>query len=390
MDLGMLGTLTFDAAFFSALASIVLIDLILAGDNAVVIAMAVRSLPREHRRRGILLGSAAAVLLRVVATFFVAQLLRAPYVKLVGGLLIGWIAVKLFVEGTPDEVGERAATSVWQAVRVIVIADITMALDNMLAVGGASHGNIFLLLFGLALSIPFVVFTSGLLSMLMDRYPAIVYVGAAILGKVAAEMVLTDPVVAAVFALPARALWVAEALTAAGVIAAGKLWLRWTAARAERRERPAEAGAGRNPQKQRRVSTPWPFSRSPASTAAAAAKSGAPSQRGSATPTRTASRCWPPCARRTRAGSASATSTTSTSPRSGNASTGRTAGTRRCCSATSSRPPRPTASSSSAAAARSCSPGSPPRCTCASSRRSPRASSASCGASTPTTTASAR
>jgi len=243
-----LGTMTFDAAFFSALASIVLIDLILAGDNAVVIAMAVRSLPREHRRRGILLGSAAAVLLRVVATFFVAQLLRAPYVKLVGGLLIGWIAVKLFVEGTPDEVGERAATSVWQAVRVIVVADITMALDNMLAVGGASHGNLFLLLFGLALSIPFVVFTSGLLSMLMDRYPAIVYAGAAVLGKVAAEMVLTDPVVAAALALPARALWIAEALTAAGVIVVGRLWLRWTAARAERRERTAAAEARRTPE----------------------------------------------------------------------------------------------------------------------------------------------
>jgi len=241
MSLEMLGATTFDGAFLSALASIVLIDLILAGDNAVVIAMAVRSLPREHRRRGILLGSAAAVLLRVVATFFVAQLLRAPYVKLVGGLLIAWIAVKLFVEGTPDEAGERTATSVGQAVRIIVVADITMALDNMLAVGGASHGNAFLLLFGLALSIPFVVFTSGLLSTLMDRYPVIIYAGAAILGKVAAEMVLTDPVVATVLPLPAQAIWVAEALTAVGVIATGKLWLRWMATRVERLERAAAA-----------------------------------------------------------------------------------------------------------------------------------------------------
>jgi YjbE family integral membrane protein len=249
MTLDTLGAMTFDAAFFSALASIVLIDLILAGDNAVVIAMAVRSLPREHRRRGILLGSAAAVLLRVIATFFVAQLLRAPYVKLVGGLLIAWIAVKLFVEGTPDEIGERAATSVWQAVRIIVVADITMALDNMLAVGGASHGNIFLLLFGLALSIPFVVFTSGLLSVLMDRYPVIIYAGAAILGKVAAEMVLTDPVVAAAVPIPARVLWAAEALTAAGVIAAGKLWLRRLALRAERRERAAAAESCHNPER---------------------------------------------------------------------------------------------------------------------------------------------
>lgn len=237
MDFGPFGTATFDAGFFSALASIVLIDLVLAGDNAVVIAMAVRSLPREHRRRGILLGSGAAVLLRVLATFFVAQLLRAPYVKLVGGLLIGWIAVKLFVEGAPEEHGGGAATSVWQAVRIIVVADITMALDNMLAVGGASRGNVFLLLFGLALSVPFIIFTSNLLSTLMDRYPLILYAGAAILGKVAAEMVLTDPSVAARIALSGRALWAAEAAAAVGVVAAGKLWLRWLAARAERRER---------------------------------------------------------------------------------------------------------------------------------------------------------
>jgi YjbE family integral membrane protein len=251
VDFGIFGSMTLDAAFFSALASIVIIDLILAGDNAVVIAMAVRSLPREQRLRGILLGSAAAVLLRIVATFFVAQLLRAPYVKLVGGVLIGWIAVKLFVEGAPGEVDERPATSIWQAVRIIVVADITMALDNMLAVGGASHGNLFLLFFGLALSIPFVVFTSGLLSMLMDRYPAIIYVGAAVLGKVSAEMVFTDPVVATVVEIPGRALWVAEALCAGGVILAGKLWLRRLASRDEIRHPPAVGGTCRGPEEGR-------------------------------------------------------------------------------------------------------------------------------------------
>ncbi|HEY6001205.1 MAG TPA: TerC family protein [bacterium] len=241
MDLGSFGRLTFDAGFFSALASIVLIDLILAGDNAVVIAMAVRSLPREQRRRGILLGSGAAVALRVVATFFVAQLLRAPYVKLAGGALIAWIAVKLFVEGAPEEAGERQATSVWQAVRVIVVADITMALDNMLAVGGASGGNIFLLLFGLTLSIPFVIFTSGLLSLLMDRYPAIVYAGAAVLGKVAAEMILTDPAVRSFAEVPQQGIWAAEATAAVGVIVVGRLWLRLAAARTGGNDRPGGA-----------------------------------------------------------------------------------------------------------------------------------------------------
>jgi YjbE family integral membrane protein len=193
IDLGIFGSISFDLKFLSSLFSIVIIDLILAGDNAVVIAMAVRSLPHDQRKRGILFGAGAAVLLRVILTFFVAQLLNISYVKLVGGILILWIAVKLFVEGAPEEKQERHATTIWQAIKIIVIADITMSLDNMLAVGGASHGNMFLLLFGLGLSIPFIVFTSNLLSMLMDKYPVIIYIGAAILGKVGGEMIITDP-----------------------------------------------------------------------------------------------------------------------------------------------------------------------------------------------------
>ncbi len=134
MDLGILGKITFDLNFLSALLSIVIIDLILAGDNAVVIAMAVRSLPTEQRKKGILFGAGAAVLLRVMATFFVAQLLQINYLKIVGGLLILWIAVKLFVEGTPEDSIQREATTIGQAVKLIVIADITMSIDNMLAV----------------------------------------------------------------------------------------------------------------------------------------------------------------------------------------------------------------------------------------------------------------
>jgi YjbE family integral membrane protein len=243
LDLGMFGSISFDLAFLSSLFSIVLIDLILAGDNAVVIAMAVRSLPHDQRKKGIIFGSAAAVLLRVVLTFFVAQLLNLNYVKLAGGVLILWIAVKLFVEGAPEEEGGREAKSLWQAVKIIVIADITMALDNMLAVGGASHGNLFLLIFGLGLSIPFIVFTSNLLSMLMDKYPVIIYIGAAILGKVGGEMMITDPFI--VKRLPASLLtpemtapasllqYSVEAFFAAGVIVAGKLWMRWSVRKEE-------------------------------------------------------------------------------------------------------------------------------------------------------------
>ena len=191
----LLGHVSFSWEFVAALLSIVLIDLILAGDNAVIIAMAVRSLPRKQRQKGILIGAGAAVLLRVVLTFFAAQLLQTPYLKFIGGLFILWIAVKLFIEGAPGEEVHREASTIWQAMWVIVVADITMSVDNVLAVAGASKGNLFLLIFGLGLSIPFVVFTSSLLSMLMDKYPYIIYIGAAILGKVGAEMIITDPVI---------------------------------------------------------------------------------------------------------------------------------------------------------------------------------------------------
>lgn len=244
MDLGFLGQITFDMQFLSSLASIVIIDLILAGDNAVVIAMAVRSLPAGQRKKGIIYGAGAAVLLRVIATFFVSQLLTISFVKLVGGVLITWIAVKLFVEGVPEEKVEREAATIAQAVKIIVIADITMAVDNMLAVGGASHGNLFLLLFGLGLSIPFVVFTSNLLSMLMDRYPIIIYLGAAILGKVGGEMIITDPVAAGIFDPGKAAIYAVEAVFAAGVIIAGKLWMKWKISRVEKAEHIHEKAAG--------------------------------------------------------------------------------------------------------------------------------------------------
>ena len=246
MDLGIFGSITFDLKFLSSLFSIVIIDLILAGDNAVVIAMAVRSLPKEQRKKGILFGAGAAVLLRVIFTFFVAQLLTVNYVKLAGGAVILWIAVKLFVEGAPEDTQGKEATNIWQAMKIVVIADITMSLDNMLAVGGASHGNMFLLVFGLGLSIPFVVFTSNLLSMLMDKYPIIIYVGAAILGKVGGEMMITDPFTVRLLPAPlltqdmmgpAKALqYSVEAFFAAGVLVAGKLWMRWNIRKEERAE----------------------------------------------------------------------------------------------------------------------------------------------------------
>jgi len=130
----------------------------------------------------------------------------------------------------------KETASLWHAIRFIVVADITMSVDNMLAVGGASHGNLFLLLFGLGLSIPFIVFTSSLLSTLMEKYPVIIYGGAAILGKVGGEMILTDPVVASFFAPPAAVKYALELLFAAGVLGAGQLWLKRDLAKQARAE----------------------------------------------------------------------------------------------------------------------------------------------------------
>jgi len=177
---------------FSAL-SIVLIDVLLGGDNAVVIAMVVKSLPPKQRRIGIAAGAGGAVVLRIIFTFFAAQLLQVRFIKFVGGLFILWIAVKMLMDAEPDPEGQPRAQTLWRAMWLILIADLTMSIDNILAVAAASKGHIGLLIFGLGLSIPFVIFTSSLLSRFMDRFPIVVYIGAAILGRVGGEMMITDP-----------------------------------------------------------------------------------------------------------------------------------------------------------------------------------------------------
>ena len=183
--------------WFLAIFNIVWIDIVLAGDNAVVIALAVRGLPPRQRMLGIILGAGAAVGLRVGLTFIATQLLTVKFVQLVGGILIIWIAFKLLRQNSGHhEDGQGGASGLWQAVWMILVADITMSLDNVLAVAGAARGHFGLLLFGLALSIPLVVFASNIISRLMARYQLVVFVGAAILGKVGGEMMLTDPVVA--------------------------------------------------------------------------------------------------------------------------------------------------------------------------------------------------
>jgi len=222
----MFGEIQFTWEFVSAFLGIVLIDLVLAGDNAVVIAMAVRSLPRKKRILGIVVGSGGAVLLRVACTFVVAQLLLIPYVKLAGGAVILWIALKLMLEGGDEAGGHRESRGLIQALWIIMLADISMSVDNMLAVAAASHGNLFLLLVGLGLSIPFVVFTSNLLATLMDRFPIIVYIGAAVLGRVGGEMMITDPWVQERIHPSHLAEYSVQAFCAVGIIASGLLLLR--------------------------------------------------------------------------------------------------------------------------------------------------------------------
>ena len=236
MDFGSFGSFNFTWAFVSSFLMIVLIDLVLAGDNAVVIAMAVRNLSPKQRKIGIMLGAGGAIVLRVLLTIVVAQLLGIKGLKLCGGILIMWIALKLFIEGAPDEGAKKEPKTIWQAMVTIVIADIVMSLDNMLAVAGASHGNNFLILFGLVLSIPFVVFTSNLLSMLMDKYPIIVYLGAMVLGKVAGEMVITDPYVQSFLPTGKITQYVVEAVGAIAVVVVGKLWMKMKIRKAGKEE----------------------------------------------------------------------------------------------------------------------------------------------------------
>jgi YjbE family integral membrane protein len=202
--------------------SIILIDLLLAGDNALVIAIVVRGLPAHQRRMAIGFGAALAVVLRVAITFSAAQLWRLPFARLVGGLLIVWIAVKVLVDARSETAQAAPPAHMMQAIAWIVAADLTMSLDNILAVAGASRGNLLLILFGLGLSIPFVIFSSGLLSVLMDRFPILIYLGAGILGKVAGEMILTDPAVIHRVPTSDAVRYLAEAGLALGIVVVGR------------------------------------------------------------------------------------------------------------------------------------------------------------------------
>ncbi|KIU45945.1 MULTISPECIES: TerC family protein [Bradyrhizobium] len=181
--------------FWVAVGKIIWINVLLSGDNALVIALACRGLAPRQRLWGMILGAAAAVLLRVIFTGIVASLMELPYLKLVGGLVLIVIAAKLLVPEQEDEDGVQAASHLWAAVQIVVVADIVMSLDNVIAVAAAANGSVPLLVLGLAISVPLIVAGAALIMALLTKLPILVWAGAALLGWIAGDVIATDPAV---------------------------------------------------------------------------------------------------------------------------------------------------------------------------------------------------
>ena len=182
-------------AFFAALAQIMLVNIVLSGDNAVVIALAARNLPAQHQKKAILFGSGGAILLRVILTVVAVELLKIPFLQAIGGMLLVWIAIQLLVEDDEEEGSHHAHSDLMGAVKTILIADVVMSLDNTLAIAGVAKGDWTLLIVGLALSIPLIVVGSALIMKIMDRFPIVVYIGAALIAWTAGEMIDSDKAV---------------------------------------------------------------------------------------------------------------------------------------------------------------------------------------------------
>lgn len=181
--------------FSVGLLKIIGVNIVLSGDNAVVIALAARSLPEKQQKQAIMLGASAAVILRIVLTLVAVALLTLPWIKLVGSVLLLWVGINLLLPEAEGGHEVESSHNLWGAMRTILIADLVMSLDNVIAVAAAAGGSLVLLLLGLAISIPIVVFASTFLIRLMGRWPIIITLGAALIGYVAGEMAITDPVI---------------------------------------------------------------------------------------------------------------------------------------------------------------------------------------------------
>ena len=219
----------FSTPWWSALLAIVLIDLVLAGDNAIVIALAARNLPPNLRQKAIVWGTVGAIGVRSVMTIGVVWLLQVPGLMALGGAALLWVAYRLLAEDGGGDAHGPVVTSFWGAMRTIVIADALMGVDNVLGVAGAAHGAFDLVVIGLLVSVPIVVFGSSVVLKLVDRFPVIIQLGAAVLAFTAAKMIVGEPLLDSVFDPSAMARWSTYAVCIAGVLAAG-----WLATRSRR------------------------------------------------------------------------------------------------------------------------------------------------------------
>ncbi len=224
--------------WWSALLAIILIDLVLAGDNAIVIALAARSLPKELQKKAIVWGTVGAIVVRTLMTLVVVWLLKIPGLMLVGGLGLLWIAYKLIADqGGGDEEHGPAANTFMGAMKTIVVADALMGIDNVLGVAGAAHGAMDLVVIGLLISVPIVVFGSTMVLKLVDRFPIIIYVGAAVLAYTAASMIVGEPILSDWFGTrDAPVSWARWSLIA--VCVAGVLGAAWLATKRQKAEAP--------------------------------------------------------------------------------------------------------------------------------------------------------
>ena len=215
----------FSTAWWTALLAIVLIDLVLAGDNAIVIALAARSLPEHLQTKAIIWGTLGAIVVRSAMTLGVVWLLKIPGLMGLGGLGLAWIAYKLVSEPGGDEHQGPVASTFWGAMKTIVVADALMGVDNVLGVAGAAHGDMVLVVIGLLVSVPIVAFGSAFVLKLVDRFPIVIQAGAAVLAFTAAKMVVDEPLLQGIFS-QGIARWATYAIAVAGVLLAG-----WYAAR---------------------------------------------------------------------------------------------------------------------------------------------------------------
>lgn len=206
----------------TAILSVVLIDLVLGGDNAIVIGLAARNLPKQIQKKAIVWGTAGAISIRILATFLVVFLLRIPGLQLIGGLVLVWMAYRLLTDEKKDHEA-KASTDFKSAIMTIIVADFAMGLDNILAVAGTAQNNFMVVIFGLLISIPIIVFGSTIVIKLIDRFPVIIYIGSAVIAHTAGKMITHESFVKNVIAPYPTVVEILSVLIVVGVLAAGKL-----------------------------------------------------------------------------------------------------------------------------------------------------------------------